>query len=208
MPRRRHYGAGDKGTPALPNPACGGGNMEGMCMDGGTPREIVLPQLGEIVITEFMANPALVADADGEWLELRALASFDLNGLELGKTFGTPLQTLAAPECLAVVAGETILLAVEADPMLNGGLPPVDFELGFGLNNSNSGLFVGVDGMLLDELTYTAVSNNGASTSLDPDFYDPAQNDMAANGMTWCYAGTAYGLGDKGTPDAENQQCG
>ena len=50
--------------------------------------------------------------------------------------------------------------------------------------------------------------NSGPSTSLDPDFYDPALNDTANNAdPAWCYEATAYGLGDKGTPDADNGQC-
>lgn len=201
------YGAGDKGTPALPNPACGGGGGND-CLDGGAARPIVSPVLGEIVISEFMANPAVVADASGEWIELRALANFDLNGLELGKLFvDGPLLTLDAADCLAVVAGDAILLARDSDPLVNGGLPTPDFEFGFSVNNTSSGLYIGIDGVLLDEITYASVAD-GASTSLDPDFYDPSLNDMAANGVTWCYSPTNYSVDNKGTPQLENEQCG
>lgn len=203
------YGLGDLGTPALANPACGGG-MANMCLDGGVPRAIVVPVIGDLVISEFLANPNVVADADGEWIELRALADVDLNGLEFGNAAfmqGAAADlTLASNDCLAVTAGETVLFARQADALVNGGLPAVDFTFGFGLTNSNAFLYIGHGGALLDEITWPA-SATGASTSLDPDFYDPGLNDTAANGSTWCYQTTVYGLGDKGTPDADNGQC-
>ena len=208
------YGAGDLGTPALANPACGGGMMGGMCLDNGVPRAKVAPNLGDIVISEFMANPdvmGMVTDANGEWFELRALASFDLNGLEYGNSafvMGAPADTtLSSNNCLAVSAGETVLFARNADSMVNGGLPPVDFTFSAGLTNSNAAMYIGHGGALLDQINWTA-SATGASTSLDPDFYAPDLNDTANNAdPAWCYQTVVYGLGDKGTPDAANGQC-
>ncbi|MFV8749369.1 lamin tail domain-containing protein [Nannocystaceae bacterium ST9] len=207
------YGAGDLGTPALANPACGGGMMGDTCFDTvmGVDRAIVVPVIGDLVISEFMANPNAVADASGEWFELRALTDVDLNGLELGNAQFmdglAPDLTLASPDCLAVAAGETLLFARNGDPLVNGGLPAVDFEFSFGLTNGAAFLYIGQAGALLDEIGWTATAT-GASTSLDPDAYDPAANDLANNGATWCYQTGVYGLGDKGTPDADNGQCG
>jgi hypothetical protein len=196
------YGCGDLGTPAAANPACGG-MMGDMCLDGGMPRAIVVPQIGDLVITEFMANPNAVPDADGEWFELRALADVDLNGLEFGNAqfvMGVaPDLTLGSPDCLSVVAGQNLLFARDGDPLVNGNLPPVDFEFNFGLTNSNAFLYIGHSDALLDEIGWTS-SADGQSTSLDPDFQDPALNDMAVNGMTWCY--------QPGTPGSDNGQCG
>lgn len=204
------FGLGDLGTPALANPACGGGMMGDQCLDNGVARAIVPPQLGQLVITELMANPNAVADATGEWFELRALANVDLNGLELGNAqymMGlAPDLTLGSNDCLAVTSGETILFARSTDPAANGDLPTPDFTFSFGLTNSNAFLYVGHAGALLDQVQWTA-SGTGASTSLDPDSYDPALNDTANNAAPWCYQTQVYGAGDKGTPDADNLQC-
>lgn len=204
------YGLGDLGTPALENPACGGGMMGDQCLDGGVPRAIVVPELGDLVISEFMANPDAVSDANGEWFELRALAPVDLNGLELGNAqymMGlAPDLTLSSNDCLAVASGETILFARQSDAAVNGGLPTPDFTFTFGLTNGNAFLYIGYAGGLLDQVGWTA-SGTGASTSLDPDSYDPALNDTANNAPPWCYQTQVYGAGDKGTPDANNLQC-
>lgn len=204
------YGLGDLGTPALANPACGGGMMGDQCLDGGVPRAIVVPQLGDLVISEVMSNPNAVSDANGEWFEIRALAAVDLNGLELGNAqymMGlAPDQTLGSNDCLEVASGETVLFARQTDAAVNGGLPTPDFTFSFGLTNSNAFLYLGYAGALLDEVTWTA-SGTGASTSLDPDSYDPALNDTANNAPPWCYQTQMFGAGDKGTPDADNLQC-
>jgi hypothetical protein len=195
------FGCGDLGTPGAANPACGGGSMDGMCFDGMVWRDIVVPSPGQLVISELMANPSIVTDANGEWFEIRALAPFDLNGLELGKFFTDgPLETVDVADCIALAAGDTALLATNADTMTNGGLPAVDYEFALSLTNTNSALHVAAAGVLLDEITWTAVGD-GLSTSLDPDNYNPDVNDLAANdGVIWCWSMTP-------TPGADNAQC-
>ena len=44
----------------------------------------------------------------------------------------------------------------------------------------------------------------GASMALDPDEYSTSAND---NGANWCSGVSLYGVGDFGTPGAENNQC-
>jgi hypothetical protein len=204
------YGDGDLGTPAAENPACdGGGNMDGMCFDGNAWRDIVVATPGALVISELMANPSVVSDANGEWFEVRALGSFDLNGLELGKLFADgPLETVDVADCIPLAPGDTALLASNADMLTNGGLPAVDYEFAMSLTNSNSALHVAAAGVLLDEITWTSVAD-GSSTSLDPDNYDPATNDTANNAdPAWCYSVTPYSVDNDGTPGADNEQCG
>ena len=151
----------------------------------------------------------MVADASGEWFEIRALAACDLNGLELGRAFvDGPLATISQPDCVALGAGDTALLARDADPLANGGLPPVDVEFSFGLNNSNSGLYVAAAGVLLDEIAWTTSIPGGSSTSLDPGSYDPNLNDTANNAdPNWCYSPTPYSADNNGTPGADNDVC-
>ena len=204
------FGCGDLATPGAANPACDGGmSMDGMCFDGNAWRDIVVAAPGDLVISELMANPSVVSDANGEWFEIRALGTFDLNGLELGKLFADgPLETVDVVDCIALSPGDTALLAKNADMLTNGGLPAVDFEFAMSLNNTNSALHVAAAGVLLDEITWTAVAD-GSSTSLDPDFYDPASNDTAINAdPAWCYSATPYSADNEGTPKADNEECG
>jgi hypothetical protein len=198
------FGCGDRGTPGLINPACGGGGGD-QCFDPQLMmmRDPVAPVLGEIVITEFMADPSLVPDADGEWFEVRALAAFDLYGLWLGKDYageaGNPLHVITG-ECMAMLPNDVALFAIDGDPMLNGNLPAVDYVYDFGLTNGASGLYIASELELLDQVTW---ANNvaGRSTSLDPDSYDPALNDNA-DLAPWCDM-----LANAQTPGADNLQC-
>lgn len=200
--------SGDFGTPGAQGPSCGGGIMPGQCLDGGVPRAIVEPQAGDLVITEIMANPGAVSDADGEWFEVAVNASVDLNGLELSRGGTGNWQvhtTLTSPNCLAFTSGDYVLFARDGDPLVNGGLPEVDFTVSsFAITNSNYGLAIGLGGTHLDELDY-ASSVAGASTALGASQpLTPEANDVAGN---LCSEAAAYGDGDLGTPGTANQ-CG
>lgn len=209
------YGSGDLGTPGAGNAPCnqppptdggpgdpgdsGPGPGEppaGMCDDAGVLRPIVPPPPGTVRITEIMADPAAAPDSTGEWIELRFGAAADLNGLELGKTPGQVLATIASPQCLPVPEDARVILARSADPARNGGLPRVDAGLGLALLNGGDALFVGAGGAVLDAVTHGAAAA-GVSASLDE------------GGTTWCPspAGTTYGSGDRGSPGVSNPAC-
>ena len=206
------YGDGDLGTPGSANASCselGPGDPgsdpgnDDTCDDDGTPRPKVGPTLGQVTITEYMPNPDAVSDADGEWLELRVDADVDLNGLELGKTPGDVLVTIAAEACLRVTAGTHVVLAHEADAALNGGLPRVDAVFDFSLVNSSGSVFVGAAGAVLDQVSYSS-SSAGVATSRDPD----AAGDGSNDGAVWCPSpAEPYGAGDRGSPGAANPAC-
>jgi hypothetical protein len=200
------YGAGDKGTPGVANPACPVIVVDGQCLDGDVARPVVSPMAGDLVITEFMANPKAVDDTVGEWFEVSVGRDVDLNGLEIGKIEGTALSTLKVADCLRVTAGSLVVFGRSADDKVNGGLPGVDHVFSFDLVNSASSLYVGVLGKALDAIAWTKTSE-GIATSLDPDMaLNTTDNDLPAS---YCPAATTstYGAGDRGTPGSSNPQC-
>ena len=160
---------------------------------------------GDIVINEIMQNPSAVADSTGEWFELYNPTSsdIDIEGWTIkDDDFDTHLIANGGP--LLIPAGGYLVLGVNADSNVNGGVP-VDYAYGSGWFLSNSAdEVVLLDGGLIeiDRVEYdggpTFPDPNGASMSL----FDPAlDNNVGAN---WCTASTPFGDGDLGTPSAGN----
>ncbi len=204
------YGLGDAGTPQAPNLSCdGGGNMDAMCFDTDLQamRPLVAPVPGDLVINEFLADPTVVTDANGEWFELAVLADVDLNGLKILNKANVDMATMAAAkpvlvgtDCLPAAAGSFVLLAHNADPLVNGGLPPVDHVVTTSLGNASGGLSIGLADVLLHTVAWTVGQKAGKSANLDPDGLTDPQN-ISADGPPWCVAA------DAGTPKLENPQC-
>lgn len=185
------YGAGDLGTPGAVNAHCTILPPPGTCNDNGTNRPIVSPTAGQLKITEWMPDPAKVADTAGEWIEVQAKADVDLNGLQLGAaTLGTTPVVVSA-DCVHVASGGYALFARTIDPATNGGLPAVDGKFSFSLANSGGTAQVGVGGTTLDTVTW-ATAKSGASIQIDG-----AAKQCTAPTGTPAYNGT-----DLGTPRA------
>lgn len=198
------FAGNNLGSPGAAN-ECTAGSSDGMCLDNGSLRPVRAPVAGDLVITEFMPNPAAVADADGEWFEVKATRDIDLNGVTIGRD---PLAGADAvfdePDCRSVSAGSYLLFAKNPESAANGGLPAADMSYSFSLVNSGGSLFVGYGAEVLDQVTW-ASSTSGASTNLDPDACDTRLND---DPVYFCPSSdAAYGAGDLGTPGAGNQQC-
>lgn len=194
---------GDRGSPGAVNPSCGI-SPEGRCYDQGVLRDIVTPGAGDLVVTEFMPNPSAVGDGAGEWFELLINRDVDLNGLQVGKIAPDVEFSLPGGDCLPVTAGTRVIFAVDLNAGTNGNLPRADYLLDMSLSNTSGGIFVAMDDLVIDAVTYSS-SHNGASTSLDPNMEDAAQNDDEG---LWCEAVDAYGDGDLGTPGGANPSCG
>jgi hypothetical protein len=189
------YGVGDQGSPGAANRDCGG-SMAGMCLDTGTGtmRPIVKPTAGQLQINEWMPDPSLVTDANGEWFEIKALAAVDLNGLQAGTTTlgATPVVPVGG-NCLHLASGTYALFARNVDPGANGTLPTVDATTTINQVNSGGTLQIGIDGTILHMVTYTAATA-GKSFMLDTD-------------GTQCIAPSGVGLyngTDTGTPRTIN----
>nr|WP_233278148.1 lamin tail domain-containing protein [Myxococcus stipitatus] len=185
------------------------GSVGASCIDRmtGRPRALRTPGVGSLVLTEFMADPAAVADGLGEWVEVLALRDVDLNGVSLMNESGASTM-LDASLCLSMRAGSRGVLARNADTSLNGGLPSVLATFDFNLANAAGprSLRLGVAGQVLDTVTWTHAATPGVSWQVAPASSDPWRNDMPGS---FCLspASARYGLGDRGTPGLENRAC-
>jgi hypothetical protein len=194
------------GSPGEANDACNV-TVPGTCLDRGSARPVVSPALGDLVLTEVMADPE-GADGDQEWFEVYVATAIDLNGVTAGLSGGSPKLSVDDPECVPVPAGSFLLFAGSADPALNGGLPEVDQVFNFTLKNDQTStgpgsLFVGLGEEVFDAVTWTA-SDAGVSRALDPGLLDATSNDDEAN---WTACQAPYGVGGTGSPGASNDNC-
>ncbi|NPD27572.1 hypothetical protein HPP06_29560 [Corallococcus exiguus] len=202
---------GNLGTPGRTNRVCtatDAGTAQAGCIDRSTgqTRAFRTPTVGSLVLTEFMADPAAVPDAQGEWVEVLALREVDLNGVTLANESGS--SVLESPLCLSMKAGSFAVLARGEDTSLNGGLPSVLGTFAFGLGNSAGAhvLKLSAQGTVLDSVAFTNAASAGVSSQLDARVRDATGND--ATGV-FCPtpAGVTYGTGDRGTPGRENRTC-
>jgi Lamin Tail Domain len=175
------------------------------CSDGGTMRAAVLPNVGDLIITEFMPRPSAVGATVGQWVEVKALASVDLNEVALDRANDSAGPAIITnTDCIHLDAGQYAVVARSSDPAMNGGITTVG-TFSFSINpTSNADLQIVVDGTVIDAVTWSS-STSARSKSLDPDFQTATANDDQA---TFCDGQTIYNSPDYGTPGAANDQCG
>ena len=171
----------------------------------------VLPEQGDLVISEFLVDPTVVSDAAGEWVELYnpSGAPRDLLGFELHDD-GSDAHLITAS--VVVPAWGYVLLARNADVNSNGGIT-ADYEYGnFVLANGTDEVVLSFDGVEVDRSNYDVGYYNGSlegtSRTLDPDLGTPdaVLNDNPGN---WCGSATPITApgSDFGTPGAPNDPC-
>jgi lamin tail-like protein len=175
---------------ALALSACGG--------DGPAP----LPA-GALVVTEIMANPSQVPDADGEWFELynSTPSVIDLNGLTV-RDDGTDSFTVATS--LVIGSGSYLALG-RSSVSSNGGADVAYVYSGFTLDDDGDEIILFYRGVQVDRVAYHPgfPMVAGAAMNLQPGA-NQTGNDFASS---WCAATTVYGAGDAGTPGAVNRNC-
>lgn len=200
----------DFGTPGAANTQCGSAPQPGNCFDTTlqTNRPIVKPTAGQIVITEFLANPAgTVAgvDAAQEWFEVKNTtgASWDLNGLGL-KGNATTINTITSGDCKPVAGGQYALFAHNTTDTMNGGLPAVDATFTFALGQTAGQLSVLDGATVLDNVTWTTAwpVDDGKSNQTKNNVNE-TMNDTMDN---WCQGLATYSTmsANLGTPKMPN----
>jgi len=144
---------------------------------------------GDLLISELMANPVVIDDSAGEWVELHnpTAAALSLDGCSLDDGGRTPR---ALDPALSVAGGGYLTLARS----LNAGFTP-DAVLALSLSNQSDGVAVICAGIEIDRFSYGSVHKvtEGASLSRD------------ADGI-WCDGTLPYG-DNLGTPGQENPSC-
>ncbi len=165
------FGDGDLGTPGEPNPACGersaarGGGWPAAKGDG----TVRAPAVGDLVISEFLADPAAVPDAVGEWVELQNTTAdtLDISGYQLLDR-GRNLAVL--PEGTLVPPGAAFVVGRSDDPSVNGGVV-VDVAIpeGFTLQNDVRVLDPDTEGAdeIFAEMVAVGTSGSGIEMGLE-----------------------------------------
>jgi len=139
--------------------------------------------VGEIVITEFMANPSAVDDNKGEWMEVQntTQSSIDLNGWKVDD------HTIESS--VNIAAGESAVLCVNSDASLNGGVAcAYDLTNVFLVSGDTITLQDDSD-VIIHSITYTSDDvSEGKSTN------------VAVGPVFTVEEANNYGDGDYGTP--------
>ncbi len=230
-PQQQTFDAdGSRGTPGARNDACGAISQD-TCNDGGTQRDVINPQEGDLVISEIMARTTSdVNFREGEWFEVHVAreGGVDLNGLQLGRYIPDVEgeddpgprdvgQTLASADCLYYEEGSHVVVARSADPELNGGLPHVDFEFsldrGTGLRTEDGGIYLGFQNEIIETVTWRNPWSSGCdstrnfcgvSLGLDPGHLTPEGSSDPDN---WCFSSDRFSPQGGGTPGLANASC-
>ncbi len=161
----------------------------------------------DIVITEIMQNPLVLADTDGEWFELHntGAAAVDINGWTI-KDDGTNSIVVANGGPLVVPAGAYVVLARNSAAMATQGVT-VFYQYGgtgtFDLGNADDELVLLNTGLVeIDRVMWDGgpvwPDPNGASMMWDE---GSGNNNLGTN---WSTSTAVFGGGDKGTPGNAN----
>lgn len=170
-------------------------------------------QSGQVVITEFLKDPSHVSDARGEWIEVYNAMPWRVNleGWILSDESGSQHVIQNGGLGLRMRPGESLVLGIDIDPALNGGVT-VDYEYtGFSLGNGADTILLSKpDGTLVDRIAYDDgvawPDSAGRSISLQIAARDVVSNDV---GASWCHGSTPISgtNPDTGTPGLDNDAC-
>jgi hypothetical protein len=155
---------------------------------------------GDLVVTEFMANPAAVSDSDGEYVEIynRTGTSYDLDGFRL-RDDGSNDHPIGAS--VVVAPGAFVILARSADPMGDGSVTPDYVYSSFTLTNSADEIVLETgDGTEIFRLAYTDGDAGGAGVAMETSNVESAGSAGSAGQDDLVAASTQMPNGDFGSP--------
>lgn len=167
----------------------------------------VTPTSGEIIITEFIANPEEALDSKGEWFEIYNATSstIDLYGWRYRQNDGADLTEITTH--LMISSGEYMVFGKNADTSENGGVV-LDYTMAsnFNLNNNIDTIIIekpdGVGGYItVDSINYDS-SGFDIDSGISNILLDVTSDN--SNPTNWGQSTIPFGDGDLGTPGGNN----
>ena len=154
----------------------------------------------DLVISEVMANPRAVSDAEGEWFEVhnRGRAAVSLRGWTIRSGNDRPHRVTSA---VTVPADGYVVLARNGAFTLNGGVRAA-YAYGPGIVLANR-----ADWLALGDShggTVDSVAWEGTTAGASWELGDEARPHAAVTAPGWHLATTRFGAGDRGPPGAPN----
>ncbi len=195
----RQYTSGRYGSPGALNAVCFESSR--LCRDDyGNYRPKTRPSIGDLVISEVMANPNAVDDQRGEWFEVYARSSVDFNDVVVvsNESSGMPM---GFEECLHLSEGSRAVFARSSATVAR--LPKVDHVFDTSLVNTGDRLSLEIDGQELDSVSWSTPTP-GVSSGLDPNHRTIDGNDLPQN---WCLGRSTMSNGDMASPGRLNSDC-
>ncbi len=195
------------GTPGQANDLCGT-----TCLEGATPRVLVPPQAGDLVITEIYADPSTnppetTADNNRDWFELyvAAAAPVDLNGLRIeNQSNGATVRsgTLSDNNCISVAPASYVIVAGS-----NAAADGVTASATFTLTNQSGTLLYNQEARLALQYGATVIDTVGEMVQADPGTLccpstAVTQCTCVANGYPAPTAGVSYAFDGAMSPPA------
>lgn len=153
---------------------------------------------GQVLVTEIMADPTVVSDPNGEWIELHnpsATTSYGLAGCVLGDEDSDSHTITTA---LELAPGAYVTLSRSASP----GFEPDYVYGGVVLANGEDEVVLSCGGVQIDAIAWETTMPVGRTLGLDPGAIDQG----TSGPDDWC-AGTSSYNGDRGTPGTANPPC-
>lgn len=148
-------------------------------------------EIGDLLITEVMANPDAVSDTNGEWFEVLNTTADDIDIVGLAITDnGSNSHIISADTALTINSGQYFTFGRNSDPSSNGGLL-LDYQYtGFTLGNSSDAIILQAQTLVVDSISYSGSPFGVAGNSAE----------LGENGYSLSPSHLSYGLGDIGTP--------
>ncbi|MCP3669094.1 MAG: lamin tail domain-containing protein [Gammaproteobacteria bacterium] len=153
---------------------------------------------GDLIISEVMANPAAVSDANGEWFEIYNLTgnSLDLNGITLSDS-GSNLHVVDFAGPLTISSHDYLVFGRGGVASANGGYAADYVYSDFTLSNSSDDIILSAGGVEIVRLEYASgFAVAGVSRELT------GTVGPLLDGVDYVLSISPYGDGDIGTPGA------
>jgi DNA/RNA endonuclease G (NUC1) len=169
---------------------------------GGVQPTAAPPSATRLVISEVMADPATISDANGEWFELHnpGTNAVSLAGFQIASANDAAVTITGA---VNIPAGGYAVFAKNTDNAVNGGLNAV---FGFGAmnlaNNATDWLLIRDNvGALVDSVSWGAIPPTGASRAKRAMVIDCTP---LSDARAWGTSTTNYVSTNRGTPGLAN----